>query len=155
MLWYSLENKGLKIMLKKNIKKLILETLKEKPEELCIAIGAALDELMTDEPFLRKVGKSLDVHEARRLELDIERQIEELSAKEQEMRHSSTPWFEWVCLGVHPDKGEKLKYEYNAAWIKHMGDIGIPGKDADEKFMTYVSLLSRNSLIEGIDELEG
>ena len=141
-------------MLKKNVKSLILETLREQPEELMSAIKDVLDILMNDKDFLSKVGKSLDVHEARRLELDIERQIEELSAKELEMRHSSTPWFEWVCLGVHPEKGEKLKFEYNAAWVKHMETIGIPGKNADEKFMTYVALLSRDALIEEIAGLE-
>jgi hypothetical protein len=141
-------------MLKKNVKSLILETVKEQPEELLTVITELLDTLMNDKDFLSKVGKSLDVHEARRMEQDIERQVEELSAKELEMRHSSTPWFEWVCLGVHAEKGEKLKFEYNAAWVKHMDTIGIPGKDADEKFMTYVALLSRDALVEEIDGLD-
>jgi hypothetical protein len=142
-------------MLKKNVKKLILETIKENPEELVSVIREVLDSLMTNKDFLSKVGKSLDVHEARRIEQDIDRQIEELSTKELEMRHSSTPWFEWVCLGVHPEKGEKLKYEYNAAWVKHMEGMGIPGSNSDEKFMTYVALLSRNALVEEIDGLDG
>ena len=139
--------------MRKRIKEDVLGLIAEFAQsgELQTIIQTELKEMLSDDEFLRKIGKAMDVAEAMRITNEVNRDVEEMTAKELEMSDSPEPWFEWVCLGVDPEKGEKMHYAFNNAFVQHMKSIGIQGDTPDDMFLRYVGLIGTDALLEDYD----
>ncbi len=137
--------------LENEIHDMIIKTLSTDLDEFNTFITNSIHTLLDDDEFLRKIGKSMDVAQAMRLTNEVDRKVEEMTAKELEMSDSPEPWFEWVCLGVDPEKGEKMHYAYNNAFVHHMKSIGIQGDTSDDMFLRYVGLIGTDALLEDYD----
>lgn len=118
--------------------------------DLQVIIQDELKDMLDDSEFLRKIGKSMDVAQAMRITNETDRKVEDMTAKELEMSDSPEPWFEWVCLGVDPEKGEKMHYAYNNAFVQHMKSIGIIGNTSDDMFLNYVGLIGSDRVLEDV-----
>lgn len=113
-------------------------------------LDARIKEAFTDKKFLKKMGDELSKAEARRLRGNYERAMEELSAKEVEMRDSPEPWFDMVMFGYDPERGAAIKTEYNPAFIKFLQSLGYKGED-DAMVQHYIGQLGAESIASEYD----
>lgn len=137
--------------LESEIHEMIIETLSTDLDEFNTFITNAVHTLLDDDEFLRKIGQSMAIAEAMRISKEVDRTIEDMTAKEIEMSDSPEPWFEWVCTGIDQEKGARHQFAYNNAFIQFVKSTGITGSSSDEIFLRYVGTIGTDAMLEEYD----
>ena len=129
----------------------ILDAAGNNPEWFHDVIDSRIKLLLTDEEFLKKVGKQLSIADAHRLIGENDRKLEELSAKEVEMRDSPEPWFDMQMFGWDAEHGAKIQTEWNNAFVKYLKELGFSGQNEEQMVQHYIGMLGAEAMATEID----
>lgn len=132
---------------KKQVVELISEYMNLNQDMFHDMMTIALEDLLTNKKFLKKMATELSKAEAHRISANRDRKLEELSEKEIEMRDSPEPWFDMMMLGHDPERGAAIKIEWNAAFIKYLEGLGYKGVDDEQTVQHYIGLLGAESMV--------
>lgn len=133
------------------------------------------DKIRADEAMaeLRRYSEALEQERAKAAAIEAERlaaqqERDELAARtvvqEQELevhrtkaaedearRNSSEPWVEIKSERIDPVKGLQLELDWNEAFIQHLKESGLTGRDEDTIVQRWLALLTHR-LVEGLEQ---
>lgn len=138
--------------------KLVSEFLSESPETLTFffrsnpkILQEVVFEMLQDTEFLTKLGREFAKAEALRISKERQRQIDDLTIKEQEMEESPEPWVETVSMGYDKEKGIMLRTFWNTAFIKYLKENGITGQTEEEAVERWIGRLNMDIIINDLE----
>lgn len=73
------------------------------------------------------------------------------AAEDAARRNSTEPWVEIKSERIDPIKGLQLELDWNEAFIQHLKESGLQGRDEDTIVQKWLALLT-HKLVEGLEQ---